>query len=55
MIAETHSMPVQDFSDIDLSSLPRPEDDGGADHLKGCQLPNIPLAATNDETIDLSR
>ena len=38
----------------DWSSLPAPEDDGAADHLRGLQLPSVPLAATSGEQVDLS-
>ena len=33
--------------------LPLPQDDGAADHLKGKRLPNVKLAATNGQVIDL--
>ncbi len=33
--------------------LPVPQDDGAADHLKGKRLPNVKLAATNGQAIDL--
>ena len=33
--------------------LPVPQDDGAADHLKGKRLPNVKLAATNGQVIDL--
>ena len=33
--------------------LPVPQDDGAADHLKGKRLPNVRLAATNGQAIDL--
>jgi peroxiredoxin len=36
------------------SDLPRPVDDGAADHLVGRRLPPIPLTATSGEPIDLS-
>jgi len=35
-------------------NLPRPEDDGAADHLSGIRLPSIPLPTTTGETVDLS-
>ncbi len=35
-------------------NLPRPEDDGGADHLVGATMPNLKLAATSGELVDLS-
>lgn len=39
----------------DWSSIPAPEDDGGAAHLKGARVPSIPLAATDGSTVDLSK
>ena len=33
--------------------LPVPQDDGAADHLQGKRLPNVKLAATNGQVIDL--
>ena len=35
-------------------NLPRPEDDGGADHLTGMQMPSLSLPATSGELVDLS-
>jgi GrxC family glutaredoxin len=35
-------------------NLPRPEDDGGADHLTGMQMPSVALLATSGELVDLS-
>lgn len=35
-------------------NLPPPEDDGGADHLVGMQLPNITLPATSGAQVNLS-
>ena len=34
--------------------MPVPEDDGGADHLKGAALPSVSLPATDGSTVDLS-
>jgi peroxiredoxin len=34
--------------------LPRPIDDGAADHLTGMRVPSIELAATDGATVDLS-
>lgn len=34
--------------------LPRPVDDGGADHLAGMQVPSVRLQATGGEWVDLS-
>jgi peroxiredoxin len=38
----------------DWSSIPRPADDGAANHLVGMKVPSVPLPATNGTTIDLS-
>lgn len=35
--------------------LPRPVDDGGADHLTGMKVPSVRLRATTGEWVDLSR
>lgn len=34
--------------------LPRPIDDGGADHLTGMEMPSLSLCATSGELVDLS-
>jgi peroxiredoxin len=34
--------------------LPRPVDDGAADHLRGARLPRVALPATSGEPVDLS-
>jgi len=47
-------MPSKNFSDVDFSRLPIPNDDGPAAHLKGLSLPSIPLAATNGANTDLA-
>lgn len=36
-------------------NLPRPVDDGAANHLKGMRLPSLSLQATNGKTVDLSK
>ena len=36
------------------ANLPRPEDDGGADHLRGMRMPSVALRATSGELVDLS-
>jgi peroxiredoxin len=36
------------------SDLPRPVDDGAADHLKGMQMPKIALPSTSGTSVDLS-
>lgn len=41
--------------EVDWSTLPVPEDDGGARHLPGLRLPSVPLPATDGSTVDLSR
>jgi peroxiredoxin len=38
----------------DWSTIPAPEDDGGARHLQGMRVPSIPLKATDGSTVDLS-
>ncbi len=35
--------------------LPRPEDDGGADHLRGMRLPDLSLRSTSGELVNLSQ
>ncbi|MEM8751104.1 MAG: peroxiredoxin [Pseudomonadota bacterium] len=40
--------------EVDWSTLPTPEDDGAADHLKGTPVPSIKLQATSGAMIDLS-
>jgi GrxC family glutaredoxin len=35
-------------------NLPRPEDDGGADHLAGVRVPDLALRATSGEFVNLS-
>ena len=35
--------------------LPRPVDDGAADHLRGTRMPEIELAATDDSTVRLDQ
>ena len=42
------------LADVDWSTIPAPEDDGGTDHLAGMRLPAVNLNATNGESIDLS-
>jgi len=43
------------LTNVDWSSLPVPDDDGAAGHLAGCQLPDIPLAATDGTEVSLAR
>jgi peroxiredoxin len=35
-------------------NLPRPKDDGGARHLPGMRLPDLPLPSTSNRTVNLS-
>lgn len=35
-------------------NLPRPEDDGGTDHLTGLKVPSVPLRSTPGELVDLA-
>ena len=37
------------------SNLPRPEDDGAANHLVGMRLPSLLLQGTNGKAVDLSK
>ena len=37
------------------TDLPRPSDDGAADHLKGMRLPNLSLPTTGGRTIQLEK
>ena len=39
---------------VDWSSLPVPQDDGAARHLRGMSVPSVALRATDDTSIDLS-
>lgn len=39
---------------VDWSTLPVPEDDGGARHLAGLGMPSLPLTATHGGEVDLS-
>lgn len=42
------------FTSVDWSQLPPPEDDGGATHLPGARLPNIPLPAHDGGDVELA-
>jgi peroxiredoxin len=44
---------MQDFRGLP-PDLPVPEDDGGADHLPGAEIPTLRLAATDGSEVDLS-
>lgn len=39
---------------VDWSKIPAPVDDGGARHLEGLQLPDLPLLATNGSMVSLA-
>jgi peroxiredoxin len=39
----------------DWSAIPAPEDDGATRHLVGAKIPSVPLRATDETTVDLSR
>ncbi len=39
---------------VNWDDLPRPEDDGAADHLRGKTLPHLSLPATNGQSVTLS-
>jgi peroxiredoxin (alkyl hydroperoxide reductase subunit C) len=40
---------------VDWSKIPAPQDDGGARHLEGLPVPDIPVAATDGSTVWLAR
>jgi peroxiredoxin len=40
---------------VDWSSLPQPDDDGGADHLPGAVVPSVVLPSTRGDAVDLSK
>jgi peroxiredoxin len=39
---------------VDWSVIPAPEDDGGANHLQGMQLPSLELSTTDDTQVNLA-
>jgi peroxiredoxin len=45
---------VTNFLTVDWSTLPRPLDDGAADHLAGALLPHVPLPSTDGTLVDLA-
>lgn len=45
---------VVNLNEVDWSTLPRPEDDGAADHLEGAALASVALPATDGSRVDLS-
>jgi peroxiredoxin len=40
--------------EVDWTTIPSPENDGGADHLAGSRVPSVRLAATDGSMVDLS-
>ena len=40
---------------VDWSKIPAPPDDGGARHLEGLQVPDVPLPATDGAIVSLAR
>jgi peroxiredoxin len=44
-----------DLHQVDWSRIPAPADDGGARHLAGLALPDVPLAATDGTRVSLAR
>jgi len=45
---------MTNLTSVDWSTIPAPEDDGGADHLTGTKVPSVPLPATDGTTVELS-
>jgi peroxiredoxin len=45
---------VTNLHTVDWSTLPRPSDDGAADHLTGMALPHVPLPATDGTVVDVT-
>ncbi|MEL7543505.1 MAG: peroxiredoxin [Pseudomonadota bacterium] len=41
--------------DVDWSTIPAPEDDGGADHLKGLVVPDVVLMASDGREVSLAQ
>ena len=41
--------------EVDWSKIPAPTDDGGAKHLTGMQVPDVPLAATDGTQVSLGK
>jgi peroxiredoxin len=41
--------------EVDWSKIPAPTDDGGARHLAGMQVPDVPLAATDGTQVSLGK
>lgn len=45
---------MTDLNEVDWSALPRPKDDGAADHLDGATLEHVMLAATDKSGVNLA-
>ncbi|MEM7427222.1 MAG: peroxiredoxin [Pseudomonadota bacterium] len=45
---------MANLTEVDWSNIPAPEDDGGAAHLTGMQMPPVPLPGTDGSLVDLS-
>lgn len=45
---------MNDLEEVDWSTLPIPEDDGGASHLEGLGVPSVSLQATDGTIVDLA-
>ena len=45
---------MNSLTEVDWSSIPAPQDDGGTDHLENSRLPSVTLRATSGTDIDLS-
>jgi len=43
------------LTDVDWSTLPAPDDDGGAAHLEGAALPSLALGSTDGAPVDLAK
>src|SRR5262245_45565335 len=48
------AQPPTDFTSLP-PNLPRPQDDGGARHLKGMAIPDLELTSTSDRRVNLSK
>jgi peroxiredoxin len=52
--ARAYDGKVTNLHEVDWSTLPRPSDDGAADHLTGMAVSNLPLPATDGTLVDLA-
>jgi peroxiredoxin len=48
-------MTLSSIDTPDWSTIPAPQDDGGARHLRGMTMPEVALPATDGRTVDLSK